>query len=116
MLSSLRTPSRPVVGLAGLLVCAFAAIAPTTQAATPRVHAITNARIVTAPGQVIERGNIVMRDGIIVAVGANAAVPADARIWKGDSLTVYAGMIDAFDVQAAPNPATRVGRGPGGPA
>jgi len=89
----------------------FASVA---RAATPRVHAIINARIVTAPGQVIERGNVVMRDGIIVAVGANAAVPADARIWKGDSLTVYAGMIDAFVMQPAPAAATGAGRGTGG--
>lgn len=66
----------------------------TSEAATPRVHAIVGARIVPAPGQVIPRGTIVIRDGVITAVGANVTVPADARIWKGDSLTVYAGMID----------------------
>ena len=65
-------------------------------ATTPRVHAIVGARLVTAPGQVIPRGTIVIRDGVITAVGAAVAVPADARVWKGDSLTVYAGMIDAF--------------------
>ncbi|MEO5987313.1 MAG: amidohydrolase family protein [Candidatus Eisenbacteria bacterium] len=92
--------------------CALTLVALTlgamAHAATPRVHAITNARIVTAPGQVIEHGTVVMRDGIIVAVGARVAVPADARIWKGDSLTVYAGMIDAFVLPAEANP----GRGP----
>jgi imidazolonepropionase-like amidohydrolase len=72
-----------------------------TSAATPRVHAIVGARIVTAPGQVIPRGNIVMRDGLIVAVGAQAPVPADARVWAGDSLTVYPGLIDAFVMPAA---------------
>ena len=110
MFSPLRTPLRPLVGLVGLCLCALATFAPAARAATPRVHAITNARIVIAPGQVIERGNVVMRDGIIVAVGANAAVPADARIWKGDSLTVYAGLIDAFVMPsdaAAPAGGTR---------
>jgi hypothetical protein len=34
-------------------------------ARTPRVHAITGARIVLSPGQVIERGTIVIRDGVI---------------------------------------------------
>ena len=82
-----------------------------TSAATPRVHAIRNARIVVAPGQVIARGTVVMRDGLITAVGANVPIPADARVWEGDSLTVYAGLIDAFVMPAAP----ATGGGGGGP-
>ncbi|HET9326310.1 MAG TPA: amidohydrolase family protein [Candidatus Eisenbacteria bacterium] len=66
------------------------------RAATPRVHAIVGARIVTAPGQTIERGTIVLRDGVITAVGADVAVPADARVWQADSLTIYPGLIDPF--------------------
>ena len=99
-----------------LLTCALAP-AP-ARASTPRVHAIVGARIVTAPGQVIPRGTIVMRDGVIVGVGANAAVPPDARVWVGDSLTVYPGLIDAFvlPAEAAPGaaPGGRTGR-PGPP-
>ncbi len=91
---------------------ALAALAPLAHAAPPRVHAIRNARIVTAPGHVIARGNIVMRDGLIVAVGADAPIPADARIWDGDSLTVYAGLIDAFVMP--PAPASAFGGGPFG--
>ncbi len=87
--------------LASLAVAAMLCAAPSF-AATPRVHAIRNARIVPAPGQVIARGTVVMRDGIITAVGANVAIPADARVWEGDSLTVYAGLIDAFVMPAAP--------------
>ncbi len=83
---------------------------PQAQAATPRVHAIRGARVVVAPGQVIAHGNVVMRDGLIVAVGANVAIPADARVWEGDSLTVYAGLIDAFVM-----PPAAVGPGTGGP-
>ena len=71
-------------------------LAPHAQAALPRVHAITHARVVVAPGQVLGDANIIIRDGLIVAVGKDAAVPADARVWPGDSLTVYAGLIDAF--------------------
>ena len=85
-----------------LLAALVSASAGPTRAATPRVHAIRNARIVTSPGHVIPRGNLVMRDGIIVAVGADASIPADARIWDGDSLTVYAGLIDAFVMPPAP--------------
>jgi imidazolonepropionase-like amidohydrolase len=61
---------------------------------TPRWHAITGARIVVAPGKVIERGTIVMRDSRITAVGADVAVPSGARVWKLDGKTVYAGFID----------------------
>src|SRR5439155_1021818 len=80
-------------------------------AKTPRIHAIVGARIVVAPGQVIEGGTIVMRDGVITAVGASVPVPADARIWDGDSLTVYPGLIDAF----VPAPDQQPGA-PAGPA
>src|SRR5262245_57817526 len=80
-----------------LLCFAFLVLlVPAANAVTPRVHAIVGARIVVAPGQVIERGTIVIRDGVIVAAGANVAVPPDARVWRGDSLTVYAGMIDSY--------------------
>src|SRR6185436_11634106 len=87
---------------------------PSARAATPRVHAIVGARIVVAPGKVIERGTIVMRDGVIVAAGANVAVPADARVWPGDSLTVYPGLIDAYVTPSEP-PAPPAGAA-GGPA
>lgn len=98
--------------LAALATLAALTVAHAALAATPRVHAITNARIVTAPGQVIPRGTLVIRDGVITAVGANVAVPADARVWPGDSLTVYAGMIDAFVV---PSEAGVTRPGTGGP-
>jgi len=85
------------------------------RAVTPRVHAIVGARVVTAPGRVIENGTVVMRDGVIVAVGSGIPVPADARVWEGDSLTVYPGMIDAYVLPAeAPGQATQ-GTPPGRP-
>src|SRR5215471_21026069 len=93
-----RLASRALLLMAGLLIGALPAAA-----VTPRVHAIRNARIVTGPGNVIARGTVVMRDGLITAVGANVAIPADARIWEGDSLTIYPGLIDAFVMPAAPS-------------
>jgi imidazolonepropionase-like amidohydrolase len=92
----LALPALPFAALACLLV----PLASPARAATPRVHAIVGARIIPAPGQVIEHGTIVMRDGVITAVGANVAIPADARVWKADSLTVYPGLIDAYVVPA----------------
>jgi len=99
-----------------VLACAALATAASPgRTATPRVHAIVGARIVVAPGQVIPRGTIVMRDGMIVAVGASVAVPPDARIWEGDSLTVYPGLLDAF-VMPADAPGAPGGPGVGAPA
>lgn len=72
---------------------------PVTNAA-----AITNARVVVAPGRVLERATVVVRDGRIVAVGEDAAVPFDADVVEGDSLTVYAGFVDAFGTAGVPGP------------
>lgn len=68
-------------------------------------YAITNARIVTGAGPVIERGTVVLRDGLITAVGANVTAPADARVIDGTGLTVYPGMIDSTSSLGIPLPA-----------
>lgn len=77
-------------------------------------YAITNARIVTVSGPVIDRGTVVFRDGLIVAVGANVTPPADARVIDGTGLTVYPGIIDANTNLAIPRPTPTPGAGAGG--
>ena len=72
-----------------------------------KTFAIRNARIVQAPGEVLERGTVVMRDGLITAVGADATIPYDAHIIEGDSLTVYAGFIDGLSYVAIPEAETQ---------
>src|SRR5437764_7148083 len=62
----------------------------------PRVHALTNARIVAAPGKTIEKGTVVIRDGLIVEVGPDVKVPAEARVWDLAGKTIYPGFIDAY--------------------
>ncbi|MFL6590351.1 MAG: amidohydrolase family protein [Chthoniobacterales bacterium] len=62
----------------------------------PRVHALTNARIVTAPGKTIEKGTLVIRDGLIAEVGLDVKVPPEARIWDLSGKTIYAGFIDSY--------------------
>src|SRR3954463_14840961 len=62
----------------------------------PRVHALTNARIVAAPGKTIENGTVLIRDGLIVAVGPDVKVPAEARVWDLAGKTIYPGFIDAY--------------------
>ncbi len=61
-----------------------------------RTYAITDARLVTLTGEVIESGTIVLRGGLIEALGPNVTPPADAVLIDGDSMTVYPGFIDAY--------------------
>ncbi|MCU0621866.1 MAG: hypothetical protein MUC69_10205, partial [Gemmatimonadales bacterium] len=107
-----RAPWTAASAVVSVLSLAFAAgPTPSAAAGAPRVHALTNARIVTAPGQVIERGTVVFRDGVIEAVGTNVKVPADARVWDAESLTVYPGLIDAFVLPQESGPAGRPAAG-----
>ena len=85
-------------------------------------YAITNAKIVTAAGPVIDKGTVVMRDGVIEDVGPLVAAPADALVVDGTGLVVYPGLIDMSNPSlveartsgaAAPAPAAQGGRGRG---
>jgi imidazolonepropionase-like amidohydrolase len=78
-------------------------------------YAITNARLVTVSGPVIERGTVVIRNGLIVAAGANVSAPSDARVIDGAGLTVYPGLIDSYTNLALPDaaPSPAPGGGPG---
>ena len=67
-------------------------------------YALTNVRIVTAPGKVIERGTIVTRDGRIVAVGAQVNIPADVVRMDLTGHTVFPGLIDAATSIGLPSP------------
>ncbi len=85
--------------LAGLL-----AVAAVEGARPPRVHALVGARIVAAPGRVIDSGTVVLRDGVIVAVGAKIAVPADARVWDLKGMTIYPGLVESYSARPWPQP------------
>ena len=90
---------RTTVGMLAM-VPVFAQISTTPieglRDASPRVHAITGARIVTSPGAVIEHGTVILRDGVVAAVGAetDVKIPADARLWPAEGKTIYAGFIE----------------------
>jgi len=58
-------------------------------------HALTGARVVTAPGQVLEDATVVIRNGVITAVGRDVRPPAGARVWDLKGQTIYPGFIDA---------------------
>lgn len=89
---------------APLVLALTAAAAPAAFAQQPdaeiprasRTYALTNARVVVSPGRVIERATVVVRDGLIANVGTNVRIPFDAQRIAGDSMTVYAGFVDAL--------------------
>ena len=58
-------------------------------------HALVGARVVTAPGEVLDDATVVIRDGLIQQVGRNVQAPAGARVWDLAGHTVYPGFIDA---------------------
>ena len=62
----------------------------------PRIHALTNARVVAAPGRTIEKGTVLIRDGLILQVGPEVKVPAEARVWDLSGKTIYPGFIDSY--------------------
>jgi len=111
-MSSVRAPHAWLQWIA-VLTTFFAADALQAQTApveglrdrTPRVHALTNVRVVQAPGRVLTQATLVVRDGLIQSVG-KVKPPADARIWDMTGRTVYAGLIDAYSRYGLPGEAT----------
>ena len=96
--------------LAAALPAAFASASAQANnagnaAASPRVdYALTNVRIVTAPGKVIEKGTVLTRDGRIAAVGANVVIPAGVVKLDLAGHTVFPGLIDAATSIGLPSP------------
>lgn len=78
---------------------------------TPRVFALTGARLVLSPSSTIEKGTLVIRDGVIEALGANVSIPADATVLDRKGKTIYPGLIDSYSDWGLPKPPPR---GPGG--
>jgi imidazolonepropionase-like amidohydrolase len=63
--------------------------------ASAQTVAVTNARIHTVAGAVIERGTILIQDGRIAAVGPDVAVPAGAQTLDGMGKVVTPGLLDS---------------------
>ena len=94
----------PVAVLALLLVALSLNLNTNAQRSAIDTYAITNARLVTVSGPVIERGTVVIRNGLIVVAGANVIAPPDARVIDGTGLTVYPGLIDSYTNLGLPEP------------
>ncbi len=73
----------------------------------PKVFAFTNAKIVQAPGKVIDKGTVVIRNGIIEAVGTNVQIPSDAQVIDLSGKILYPGFIDLYTNYGMPKPAER---------
>jgi imidazolonepropionase-like amidohydrolase len=107
---------------AALGIAASAAVAQVDPGAAPRAvsadYALTNARIVTQPGRVIERGTILIRNGRIAAVGAQVTVPAGVVTMDLSGHSVFPGLIDAATTVGLPSgyrpPATTAAAPAGG--
>ncbi|HEX9950684.1 MAG TPA: amidohydrolase family protein [Rubricoccaceae bacterium] len=67
-----------------------------------RAAALVGARVVVAPGRVLDRATVLIRDGRIEAVGRDLRVPPDADVLAADSFTVYAGFVDALGTAGVP--------------
>jgi imidazolonepropionase-like amidohydrolase len=105
--------SRLRLFVASALLFVFAG-ASNAQHSAIDTYAITNARIVTVSGPVIDRGTVVIRNGLIAAAGANVTAPSDARVIDGTGLTVYPGLIDSYTNLALPEAAPSPSPGGGG--
>lgn len=73
---------------------------------TPALHAIVGARLVIAPGQVLESGTLVVQDGVIGAMGADVQPPAGAVVHQMPGKTLYPGFIDAYSLAVSNAPPT----------
>lgn len=62
----------------------------------PEEWLVTNAKIVTKPGEMIENGSILIRDQKIVAVGEKIVATPGARSIDLAGKTVYPGFFDAY--------------------
>jgi imidazolonepropionase-like amidohydrolase len=106
--------------LVTLFVGAITAVPARAQAppaaVQPDHYALTNVRIVAAPGRVIERGTVLVRDGRIIAAGPQVTVPATAIRLDLPNHTVYPGLIDAATSLGLPTVGGGGGGGGGGGA
>ena len=98
------------------LTLALPCLAQSEPPERPRVYAITEATVVTAPGETLSSATVVLRDGLIEAVGTGVKPPADAEVISGQGLYLYPGFIDPdTDLgRASSGDGGRSSSGPGG--
>ena len=70
-------------------------------------YAITNANVITAPGNMMEATHIILENGVIKEIGKNVKIPGHAQVIKADSMYVYAGFIEGLSYTGVPKPENR---------
>jgi hypothetical protein len=78
-----------LTGLPGLAHAQYQAPPP------PAAWAAENVTLVNGDGTRRAGLTLVVRGGLIETLGEGASLPADARVLEGDSLVLYAGLVDA---------------------
>ncbi|RUO35275.1 amidohydrolase family protein [Aliidiomarina sanyensis] len=78
----------------------------------PTLIALTNASLVTEPGQRIENATLVIEHGKIRSIERNNRAPAGARVIDASGYTLYPGFVDPFSNYgvAAPGRSQNTGR------
>ena len=97
------------------IILCLALLAPSSlfaqEVAVPAsTFALMNARIVVAPGNVIERGAVLIRDGRIEEVGSRVTAPAGAVEIDLSGMTVYPGLVEIASSVGLPALSGRGGR------
>ncbi len=88
---------RPVAWFASVSMLMMASITSPAQAQIfARSTVITNARIITMNGEVIEKGSILIQGNTIKAVGKNVKAPFLASTIDASGKTITPGLIDAW--------------------
>lgn len=85
----MKANSSFALSLALLPVCSFAQSRPGLN-----LTAITQAKVVTGTGEVLEGATVLTKDGIIVQVGKDVKIPAGTQVVDGKGLVVYPGFIE----------------------
>lgn len=96
-----------------LLLCVSLSYLSLSVKAQSNAFAITDVRVVTVSGAIIERGTVVVRDGLIEAIGENVKPPADAVVIDGKGLTIYPGFFDTNTSLGIARPAASPSPTPG---
>ncbi|MGH7470295.1 MAG: amidohydrolase family protein, partial [Longimicrobiales bacterium] len=78
-----------------ILTLSFSLSLSLSSAVAAQTIAITNARIHTVSGPVIERGTVVIQNGRITAVGASVTAPAGAQVVDATGKIVTPGLLDS---------------------
>src|SRR5580765_5243921 len=96
---SRRAAAPAVLSLVGLALALSLSGRPgDTRSGDRYAYALTGAKVIAAPGRVIENGVVVVRGGVIEAVGpqGQTAIPADARVFDLKGKVVHAAFIDPY--------------------